>query len=86
MTLRSGLTILVVLGGLLALAEPALAQCSMCRSVLAQSTEGRAVAEQLNAAILILLAGPYLIVGSVVALVFRDRLSRYLGRVLRLPR
>jgi hypothetical protein len=57
----------------------------MCRSVVTQSAEGRALAERLNVAILVLLAAPYVIAGSVAAVVFRERLSRYLARLLRLP-
>jgi len=83
---RSSLGTLVVLGAsLLVLAEPAFAQCSMCRSVVAQSAEGRALAEQLNGAILLLFVAPYLVVGSVAVVAFRDRLLRHLSRRLRLP-
>lgn len=85
MRLRALLAPLVVIAAILVAAEPGFAQCSMCRSVVAQSAEGRALAEQLNVAILVLLAGPYLIVASVLGVVFRERLFRYLGRVLRLP-
>lgn len=69
---------------LLASAEPALAQCSMCRSVVAQSPEGQQLASHLNAAILILVCAPYLVFGSVAAALFRARIGRYLPRLVRL--
>ncbi len=77
-------SLLLLLAAALALAEPALAQCSMCRSVIAQSPEGRRLSEHLNSAILVLFLAPYLVFGSVAAVFFRARIFRYLSRVARL--
>ena len=80
------LALVVLLG---AAASPALAQCSMCRSVIAQSPEGQRIAGELNKAILVMFLAPYLIFGSFAAFIFRSRiggaLKRLLG-VLLLPR
>lgn len=65
-----------------ALAAPALAQCSMCRSVIAQSPEGQAVAGELNKAILVMFAAPYLVFGSFAAYFFRGRIGGVLRRAL----
>ena len=51
-----------------------LAQCSMCRTTLTQSEQGRELASGLNRGILFLLAIPLLVVGSgVVALRMHER-------------
>jgi hypothetical protein len=76
------------LAGLLA-TEPALAQCAMCKATVTQSPEGRAMAEKLNNAILVMFFAPYLVFGTIAAVVFRARIAPFLGRVLRflfLPR
>lgn len=89
MSARPALSLLalVVLLGLAA--EPALAQCAMCRSVIAQSPEGQRVAGELNKAILLMFFAPYLIFGSFAAWIFRSRLggsARRLAGLLLLPR
>lgn len=74
---------------LLALAEPAFAQCSMCQSVLVQSPEGQAMAGELNKAILVMFAAPYLVFGSFAAYFFRGRIGGVVRSTLRalvLPR
>lgn len=76
--------LLVVVALLGLAAAPVAAQCSMCRSVLTQSPEGRRVSEQLNNAILVMLAAPYLVFGSFVLVLFRARVLRQLVRVVRL--
>ncbi len=71
------------------LAEPALAQCAMCKSVVAQSPEAQALAGELNKAILFMLAAPYVVFGSFTAYLFRGRLGGFARRALRtllLPR
>jgi hypothetical protein len=73
----------VLLAVLVGLAEPALAQCSMCRSVVAQSPEGRRVASELNKAILLMFAAPYLVFGSFAAWLFRGRLGAVARRAAR---
>jgi hypothetical protein len=45
------------------------------------SVEGQAVARQLNEAILLMFLAPYLVFGSLVAVVFRNRIRRQLSRV-----
>jgi len=79
------LLLLLALAG----APPALAQCSMCKAVVAQSPEGQRMASELNKAILVLFAAPYLVFGSCAAFLFRGRLGelgRRLARFLVLPR
>ena len=81
-----GLTLIVLLGFS---ASPALAQCAMCRSVIAQSPEGQRVAGELTKAILLMFFAPYLIFGSFTAWIFRSRIGVSLRRVaglLFLPR
>ena len=85
--LRAALFTLVVLLGLAV--EPALSQCAMCRSVIAQSPEAQRVAGELNKAILLMFFAPYLIFGSFAAWIFRSRLGAFLRRLaglLLLPR
>lgn len=68
---------------LLALAAtPAAAQCAMCATTVANSEEGRALAGSLNSAILLMLAAPYAVFGTFVAVFFRHRLRELAGRVL----
>ncbi|HSB60405.1 MAG TPA: hypothetical protein VLI67_01715 [Vicinamibacteria bacterium] len=74
--------------GLLALAlvapaAPVLGQCAMCKSTVARSPEGLQVAETLNNAILVMVVAPYLVFGTVAAVLFRARLGLFLARVLR---
>jgi hypothetical protein len=56
------------------------AQCSMCKTALTNSPEGQAMAEQMNNGILIMMAAPYLVFGTVGAVVFRSRLSGLVRR------
>ena len=78
----------LLLAGLLA-TEPALAQCMMCKATVTQSPEGRAMAEKLNHAILVMFFAPYLVFGTIAAVVFRARITLFVAKVLRflfLPR
>ena len=50
---------------------PAQAQCAMCRTALENSPEGRTMAASFNRGILLLLAVPYAILGTVGVVVFR---------------
>jgi hypothetical protein len=90
-TRRTGALLAVaglLLAGLLA-TEPALAQCAMCKATVTQSPEGRAMAEKLNRAILVMFFAPYLVFGTITAVVLRARIAPFLARVLRflfLPR
>lgn len=57
-------------------APPAPAQgCPMCRTALTNSPEGRAMAASFNHAILLMLAAPYMVFGTGVAIFFRRRLA-----------
>jgi hypothetical protein len=47
------------------------AQCAMCRTALENSAEGQAIAGSFRYGILLLLAAPYLIFGTVAFMVFR---------------
>lgn len=70
-------------------AEPVLAQCAMCKATVAQSPEGRALSETLNTAILVMFFAPYLVFGTIAAVVFRRQLGPFVAKVLRflfLPR
>ena len=59
--------------------SPSIAQCSMCRTTLTQSEEGRELASGLNRGILFLLAVPLLVVGSgVIAFRMHERRSKAL--------
>jgi hypothetical protein len=81
---RAALWLVLGAAFLLAAAGPALAQCSMCRSVLQQSPEGQRLSEQLNLAILVMFFAPYLVFGSFLVMVFRSRIGGFLGRLLRM--
>lgn len=49
----------------------AAAQCAMCRTALENSAEGQAIAGSFRYGILMLLAAPYLIFGTVGIVIFR---------------
>ena len=71
---------------LLAGGRAALAQCAMCQATLVGSAEGRALGAPLNHAILLLFAAPYLVLGTFVALAFRQRITRRVARALAIAR
>ena len=50
----------------------------MCKTALTSSAEGQAMAEQMNHGILIMIAAPYMVFGTVGAVVFRGRIASYL--------
>lgn len=60
------------------LADPALAQCSMCKTALTNSAEGQRVAAEWNRAILVMVAAPYLVFGSIASWLFRSRIREWL--------
>ena len=43
----------------------------MCRTAITNSAEGRSIGEQFNRAILLMIAAPYVVMGTVGAVVFR---------------
>jgi len=74
---RTVLFAAVLAAALLAETTPLQAQCSMCRTALTHSAEGRAMGESFNHAILLMLAAPYAVFAVVGATLFRDRLRRW---------
>ena len=86
---RTAITVAAVLAALaVGLLAPGLAeaQCAMCKTALTNSPEGRAQGAQFNAAILLMLFAPYVVVGTVASVLFRRQLGGYLGRLLRFRR
>jgi hypothetical protein len=80
--------IAVVLAALLLVAGgvPLAAQCAMCKAAIEGSTDA-GVGARFNHAILVMMAGPYLVMGVFGALLFRDRLGAAARRLrLRLSR
>jgi hypothetical protein len=69
--MRRGTAVLLVIAALVLAGGSAFGQCSMCRTALEQSEEGRAIAGSFRYGILLLLAAPYLIFGTVGFVVFR---------------
>ena len=70
---------LLALSGLLAVGGlPARAQCAMCKATLESSEEGRRVSGELNRAILVMLAAPYVVFGTCAGMLFRRRIGAYL--------
>lgn len=67
-------------------ADPAAAQCAMCKTVVNGSAEGQRVAGDLNRAILMMLAAPYVVFGVLAAVVFRKPLGERLARLRSRPR
>jgi len=63
-------------------APAARAQCAMCRTALTNSPEGRAMGAEFNRAILVMLAAPYLVTGTLAAVFFRRRLRAALAHRL----
>ena len=58
----------------------AFAQCAMCKASLEGSTDG--IAAVFNRAILVMLAGPYLVMGVFGVVLFRERLRHATRRLL----
>ncbi|HXB53606.1 MAG TPA: hypothetical protein VN461_02420 [Vicinamibacteria bacterium] len=75
---------LLVLGVLMLAGGPAAAQCSICKTVLTQSPEGRQIGGTVNTAILVMLFAPYLVFGSLAVILFRVRITREIARWARL--
>jgi ABC-type phosphate transport system permease subunit len=80
MTKRALAVSALVLGLLaLAAAPPVSAQCAMCKTALTGSPEGRHMAHQLNFAILMMVAAPYVIAGAVASVLFRRQIGARLA-------
>jgi hypothetical protein len=68
--------------GIMLLISPELAaQCQMCRTALTQSAEGQRWSRGINAGIFLLLAAPFLIAGSGLAVIYRAQVLRTLRGV-----
>jgi hypothetical protein len=71
---------LLVASALAGAALPAEAQCAMCKAVLTGSEEGRNMGAELNRAIILMLAAPYVVFATGAAIFFRKRWSPVLAR------
>lgn len=60
----------------LAWAPEVLAQCAMCQTALTGSPEGQLLAARFNKAILVMMAAPYLVAASFLAVALRRTLRR----------
>ena len=67
---RAYLCAAVALGLLSLFADGLLAQCAMCRGAL-ESPEGQQMAQAFNRGILLLLAAPFAVVGTISLLIYR---------------
>jgi len=61
------------------------AQCAMCQSVVAQSPEAQSAGAQLNLAILVMFVAPYVVLGVLALLIFKEPLTRSLLRAAGRP-
>lgn len=77
--MRRTLGLLGIAAALAVIALPALAQCPMCKTALTQSAEGQRIASDFNRAILVMVAAPYLVFGSIAGFVFRSRIREWLA-------
>jgi hypothetical protein len=60
---------------------PAAAQCAMCKTALSGSPEGRVMSGHLNNAILMMIAAPYLVAGTVAGVLFRRQIATRIGQL-----
>jgi hypothetical protein len=74
----AGLALVAIGLALLALPDVAFAQCAMCKATLEASDVGATF----NRAILVMLAGPYLVAGVFSLVYFRARVRHVAGRIL----
>jgi hypothetical protein len=58
-----------------------LAQCPMCQTGLTQSAEGQRWARGINAGILLLLAAPFVIIGSCALVIYRPQVIGAAARI-----
>ena len=75
MSLTKRIAVALAVVGLVVLlgAGPLAAQCAMCRTALSESPEGRQLASGFNHAILFLLPFPYLVFGTLAAVIWLSR-------------
>lgn len=74
---RAGLLLLGAVA-IAAVCAPALAQCSMCKTALTNSSEGQRIAGEFNRAILLMVAAPYVVFGSIAGWLFRSRIRGWI--------
>ena len=72
-TLRTLSMIVVAVGLMLAAADPAVAQCAMCKTAIENSTDAVAASKGLNLAALVLLIPPVLIFAGLFGVFYRYR-------------
>ena len=72
-TLRTLLILTVAVGLMLAAADPAFAQCAMCRAAIENSTDAAAASKGLNLAALVLLIPPVSIFAGLFGVFYRYR-------------
>ena len=84
--LRAAALTLLLAAVLAVAATPAHAQCAMCKTAITSSPEGHVMGEHLNHAILMMVAAPYVVAGTVFGVLFRRRIVVVVSRVLRRPR
>ncbi len=79
---RSGPFSMFLVGGFaLVFSSKLAAQCQMCRTALTNSAEGQRWAQGINAGILLLLAAPFLIVGTIIFFIYRPQIVAALSTV-----
>ena len=76
LALMSGAAIVLLCSGL-----NLAAQCAMCRTALTQSAEGQRWSRGINAGIMVLLAAPFLIAGSVLLTIYHAQVRAAAGRI-----
>lgn len=80
---RARLAVALLAGAVAVLAaDPALAQCVMCKTALTGSAEGRAMVAHFNHGILLMVFAPYFVMGAFAVAIFRERIVRRAGRLL----
>jgi hypothetical protein len=57
------------------------AQCAMCRTALTQSAEGQRWSRGINAGIMMLLAAPFLIAGSILLVMYHAHVLAAVRRI-----
>lgn len=72
-TLRIFLALAVAVGFVLAAADPASAQCAMCKTAIENSTDAVAASKGLNLAALVLLIPPVAIFAGLFGVFYRYR-------------
>jgi len=72
-TLRTILTIVAVAGVVVLAADPAFAQCAMCKAAIESSSDAAAAAKGLNLAALVLLVPPVSLFAGLFGVFYRFR-------------